>query len=187
VVARVIGDRRAARHAMRDVVTSETGGGEMAAIVLKDDAKATRLTGRTGLRARAGEMVQRAMAYVAAVVLICAVGAAVFQLAVQILGFPAPIAVTAITLIAAALLNSLRRHLRAQASTRAARGASYPTGRSYGGRPHGAGTGAGNGRVSAETWEVAADLPTDAVESARALGLLAPAHARARLASSAPP
>jgi hypothetical protein len=33
-------------------------------------------------------------------------------LAAEILGFPAPIAVPAMTLMAAVLLNSLRRHLR---------------------------------------------------------------------------
>ncbi len=63
-------------------------------------------------------MAQRATAYVAAAVLACAVGAALLQLAAQILSFSAPIAVTGLTVMAAALLNSLRRHLRTQARHR---------------------------------------------------------------------
>jgi hypothetical protein len=46
--------------------------------------------------------------------LTCAVGAALFQLVAELVSFPAPIAVTAITVMAAALLNSLRRHIRTQ-------------------------------------------------------------------------
>ena len=90
----------------------------MAAIVIRENAKATCLTGIVGVRAKACEMVQRGMAYAAATVLICAVGAALLQLVAEILSFPAPIAATAITLIAAALLNSLRRNTRAQARHR---------------------------------------------------------------------
>jgi hypothetical protein len=41
-----------------------------------------------------------------------AVGAALLQLVVQMLGFPAPVAVIGMTVMAAALLISLRRHLR---------------------------------------------------------------------------
>jgi cobalamin synthase len=82
----------------------------MAVIVFGQDAKAWR-TGVAGVRAKARGMVQRAMAYAAGAVLICAVGAALVQLVAEILGFPAPIAVTAITLIAVALLRSLHRHL----------------------------------------------------------------------------
>jgi hypothetical protein len=74
------------------------------------------------VRAKACGMVQRAMAYVAATIMICAIGAALFQLLAQILSFPAPIAVTAITLMTAALLNSLRRHLRTQARRRSGPG-----------------------------------------------------------------
>jgi hypothetical protein len=44
----------------------------------------------------------------------CAVGAALLQLVAQMLSFPAPIAVTAMTLTPAAVLNSLRCHLRTQ-------------------------------------------------------------------------
>jgi formate hydrogenlyase subunit 4 len=50
--------------------------------------------------------------------MVCAVGVALLQLAAQILSFPAPIAVPALTLMAATLLNSLRRHLRARARHR---------------------------------------------------------------------
>jgi hypothetical protein len=87
----------------------------MTAIVLKDNAKATWLTGPAGVRAKACDMGQQAIACAAATVMICAVGAALLQLVAEFLSFPVPIAVTAITLLAAALLNSLRRHLRIQA------------------------------------------------------------------------
>jgi len=90
----------------------------MAAIVIRENAKATWLTGMADARAKACEMVERGMAYAAATVLICAVGAALLQLVAEILSFPAPIAVIAITLIAAALLNSLRRNMRAKARHR---------------------------------------------------------------------
>jgi len=66
------------------------------------------------VRAKAREMVRRAMDCAAATVLICVVSAALLQLVAELLSFPAPIAVTAITVVAAALLNSLRRHIRTQ-------------------------------------------------------------------------
>jgi len=87
----------------------------MAAIIIRDNATATWLTGLAGVRAKACDMVQRAMARAAAAILICAVAAALAQLAAELLSFPAPIAVTAMTLMAAALLTSLRRHLRTSA------------------------------------------------------------------------
>ena len=87
----------------------------MAAIVIRQNANATWLTGRAGARAHARGIIQRAMAYAAAAVLVCAVGAALLQLVAEILSIPAPIAVTALTLIAAPALNSLRRHIRTQA------------------------------------------------------------------------
>jgi hypothetical protein len=90
----------------------------MAAIVIRENAKATWLTGIAGLPAKAREMVQRGMAFAAATVLICAVGAALVQLVAEILSFATPIAVTAIALIAGTLLNSLRRHLRTRAGYR---------------------------------------------------------------------
>jgi hypothetical protein len=67
-------------------------------------------------------MAQRAMACAAATIMVCAVGMALLQLVAQMLSFPAPIAVTAITLMAADLLNSLRRHLRAHARHRSGLG-----------------------------------------------------------------
>jgi len=64
------------------------------------------------VRATASRLVQRATAGAAATILTCAVGAALLQLAAEILSFPAPIAIPAMTLMTAVLLNSLRRHLR---------------------------------------------------------------------------
>lgn len=90
----------------------------MAAIVVKDNANATWLPGIAGVRAKVRGMVQRAVGYAAAAVMICAVGAALFQLGVQIASFPAPVAVTAFTLIAVTLFQSLRRHRRARARHR---------------------------------------------------------------------
>jgi hypothetical protein len=83
----------------------------VAAIAVKDNAKATwPLPGIAGVRAQVRGMVQRVVGYAAAAVMICAVGAALFQLGVQIASFPAPVAVTAFTLLAMALFRSLRRH-----------------------------------------------------------------------------
>lgn len=53
--------------------------------------------------------------------MICAVGTALLPLAVQIASFPAPVAVTAFTLIAVTLFQSLRRHRRARVRHRYAR------------------------------------------------------------------
>jgi hypothetical protein len=97
----------------------------MAAIVIQDNAVGTWLSGVSGLRAKACDMVQRAVVCAAATILICAVAAALVQLAAELLSFPVPIVVTAMTLMAAALLNSLCRHLRTPASHR-----------SGGGNPH---------------------------------------------------
>jgi membrane protein implicated in regulation of membrane protease activity len=58
-------------------------------------------------------MLQRGLFRVAAVVMVCAIGAAVLQLAVLILGMSSPVAITVITLVALVLLNSLRRRIRA--------------------------------------------------------------------------
>lgn len=57
-------------------------------------------------------MLQRGLACAAATVMISAIGMALFQVAVLILGFSSPVAVTVITLVAIVLLNSLRRHIR---------------------------------------------------------------------------
>src|ERR1700689_1632928 len=86
-------------------------GGAMAAIVMRGTARGAGLTGLTSLRARAWEMAQRATGYVAGAVMVCAVGAALLQLAVQILSFSGPIAVTGITVMTAAALNLLRRRV----------------------------------------------------------------------------
>ena len=111
----------------------------MAAIVISQNAKAAWLNGIAGVRAKAREMVRRAMDYSAAAVLICAVGAALLQLIAELLSFPAPIAVTAITVIAAALLNSLRRHILTRSGHRCSPGNPHSAQR----RP------AGSGRVHA--------------------------------------
>ena len=78
---------------------------------------------RPGRRARNGvRHGQRAVARAAATILIGAVAAALVQLAAELLSFPAPIALTAMTLMAAALLNALRRHLRTSARHRSGPG-----------------------------------------------------------------
>ena len=94
----------------------------MTAVVSTERAKATWLTGLAGVRAKACDTVQRAMACAAATILICAVAAALVQLAAELLSFPAPIVVTAMTLMAAALLNWLCRHLRMSARHRSGPG-----------------------------------------------------------------
>jgi hypothetical protein len=94
----------------------------MAAIVIRHNPKATWLAGLAGVHATARDMVQRAVACAAAAMMIGAVGAALLQLAVQLLSFPAPIAIPGITLMAAALLNSLRRQLRTRAGHRSGPG-----------------------------------------------------------------
>jgi hypothetical protein len=95
----------------------------VAATVIGENAKAAWLPGIAGVRARARGMVRHAAGYAAAAVMVCAVGAASLQLVAQIASFPAPVAVTAFTLIAVALFHSLRRHRRAQARHRHGAGA----------------------------------------------------------------
>ncbi len=90
----------------------------MAAIVIRGNARVTWLTGPARLPARARDMAQRAAACAAAAVMACAAGAVLLQLAAQILSFPAPVAVTGLTVMAAALLHALRRHLRTRARHR---------------------------------------------------------------------
>jgi hypothetical protein len=90
----------------------------MAAIVIRGTVKATRLTGLSGLLTTACAAVARAIDYAAAGLLVCAAAAALLQLAVQVLSFTAPIAVTGITLMAAAFLHSLHRHLRIRQNRR---------------------------------------------------------------------
>jgi hypothetical protein len=81
----------------------------MTAIAISQTTKAAWLTRLAGLCASARDMVRRAMDYAAATVLIGAVGAALVQLVAEILSFPAPIAVIALTLMALTLLHRLRR------------------------------------------------------------------------------
>ena len=56
-------------------------------------------------------MLQRGLFRAAAAVMGCAIGAALLQLAVLILGMPSPVAITVITLVALVVLNSLRRRI----------------------------------------------------------------------------
>ena len=63
-------------------------------------------------------MFQRGLFCAAAAVMVCAIGAAVLQLAVLILDISSPVAITVITLVAIVLLNSLRRRIRATAKHR---------------------------------------------------------------------
>lgn len=86
----------------------------MAVIFIRQNARAAWLPGLAGVRARACGMGRRAAGYAAAAVMTCAVGAALLQVAEQIAGFPAPVAVPAFTVIAVALSRSLRRHRRAR-------------------------------------------------------------------------
>ena len=58
-------------------------------------------------------MLQRGLFCAAAAVMVCAIGAALLQLAVLILSLSSPVAITAITLVALVGLNSLRRRVRA--------------------------------------------------------------------------
>jgi biotin transporter BioY len=90
----------------------------MAVIVIRGNARAAWLTGLASWYARARDMARRALACAAAAVMICAVGAALLQLAAEIVSFPAPIAVVGITVITAALLHALSRCLRARARHR---------------------------------------------------------------------
>jgi hypothetical protein len=58
-------------------------------------------------------MLQRGLYYAAGTVIICAIGSALLQLAVQILSLSSPLADAAAILAAAAVLvNSLRRRMR---------------------------------------------------------------------------
>lgn len=100
----------------------------MAAIVIRENARTIWLPGLAGVGARASGLVQRAVDHAAAGVMICAVGAALFQLAVQLASFPPPVAVTAFTLIAVALCQSLRQHRNARAGRRPERGSPAPPG-----------------------------------------------------------
>jgi hypothetical protein len=58
-------------------------------------------------------MLQRGLFCAAAAVMACAIGAALVQLALLILSFSSPVAITVITLACLVLLNSVRRRRRA--------------------------------------------------------------------------
>jgi membrane protein implicated in regulation of membrane protease activity len=58
-------------------------------------------------------MFQRGLFCAAAAVMVCAIGAALLQLAVLILSFSSPVAITVIIVVAIVLLHSLRRRLHA--------------------------------------------------------------------------
>jgi len=63
-------------------------------------------------------MLQRGLACAAAAVMACAIGAALLQLAIQVLGLSSPVAITVICLVALAGLHSLRRRMRTAARHR---------------------------------------------------------------------
>jgi ABC-type nickel/cobalt efflux system permease component RcnA len=63
-------------------------------------------------------MLSRGLFCAAAAVMVCAIGAALLQLAILILSFSAPLAITAITLVAVVVLRSLRRRMRASSRNR---------------------------------------------------------------------
>jgi hypothetical protein len=90
----------------------------MAVIVIRGRAKATGLAGLARWRATVSDAGRRAVACAAAAVMAGLAGAVLLQLVAQLLSFPAPVAITGITVVTAALLNSLRRHLRARAGHR---------------------------------------------------------------------
>jgi hypothetical protein len=58
-------------------------------------------------------MLQRGLFRAAAAVMVCAIGAALLQLAILVFSFSSPLAITAITLVAVTLLHSLRKRMRA--------------------------------------------------------------------------
>ena len=63
-------------------------------------------------------MLQRGLFCAAAAVMVCAIGAALLQLAILIFSVSSPLAITAAVLVAVALLHSLRRRIRASARHR---------------------------------------------------------------------
>ena len=63
-------------------------------------------------------MLSRGLFCAAAAVMVCATSAALLQLAILLFGFSAPLAISAITLMAVVLLRSLRRRMRASTRNR---------------------------------------------------------------------
>ena len=97
----------------------------MAAIMFSANARETWLAGLVKVRAKAYRKAQRAMECAAATILICAVGAALAELAAQIFSICVPAGAAALAVLAAALLRSLRRARTARTGAdRVTRGAS---------------------------------------------------------------
>jgi ABC-type nickel/cobalt efflux system permease component RcnA len=63
-------------------------------------------------------MLSRELFCAAAAVMVCAIGAALLQLAILVFSFSAPLAITAITLMAVVLLRALCRRMRTSARNR---------------------------------------------------------------------
>jgi hypothetical protein len=63
-------------------------------------------------------MLSRGLFCAAAAVMVCAISAALLQLAILIFNLSAPLAITAITLVAVVLLRSLRRRMRSSTRNR---------------------------------------------------------------------
>jgi hypothetical protein len=63
-------------------------------------------------------MLSRGLFCAAAAVMVRAIGAALLQLAILVFSFSAPLAITAITLVALVLARSLRRRMRASSENR---------------------------------------------------------------------
>jgi membrane protein implicated in regulation of membrane protease activity len=63
-------------------------------------------------------MLQRGLFCAAAAIMVCAIGAALLQLAILIFSVSYPLAITAAILVALVLLHSLRRRIRATARHR---------------------------------------------------------------------
>ena len=63
-------------------------------------------------------MLSRGLFCAAAAVMVRAIGAALLQLAILVFSFSAPLAITAITLVAVVVLRSLRRRMRASSRNR---------------------------------------------------------------------
>jgi len=63
-------------------------------------------------------MLQRGLFCAAAAVMVCAIGAALLQLAILIFSVSSPLAITAAILVAVVLFHSLRRRIRATARHR---------------------------------------------------------------------
>ena len=98
----------------------------MAAIMIGAHARATWRASVAAARAKAYQRAQRGVECAAAAILICAAGAALAELAAEMLSICVPAGAAALTVLAAAVLRSLRRArtVRTRAGTgRATRGA----------------------------------------------------------------